>query len=180
MKAFIFLLSLAFAAPALAQTQPPPPPPDENAQPPGPPPSAQPPPPPPPPAPPVAQPIEPAQANPPPAPQANLPPPPPQVNPPPPPAPSNVKGEWVYTAQYGWIWIPYDQQYTYVNVNSGVAFEFVFYPAFGWRWVLAPWVFGLGPRPYFVHGPVLFAWYKHPWFRVHPLVRRRVVRPHHH
>ena len=49
---------------------------------------------------------------------------------------------------------------------------------FGWRWVLAPWVFGLGPWPYFVHGPRLFAWYKHPWFRVHPLVRRGIVRPH--
>ena len=63
---------------------------------------------------------------------------------------------------------------------NSVAFVFVFYPRFGWRWVLAPWVFGLGPRPYFVHGPVRFAWYAPPWFRVHPLVRRRVLRPHRH
>jgi hypothetical protein len=163
MATFAFLLALVFAAPALAEAQPPPPPPDEEVQPPGPPPATQPPPP-PPPAPPVAQPIEPPQST---------------TSPPPPPPP-DVKGEWVYTAQYGWVWMPYDQLYTHVNVNSGVAYEFVFYPRFGWRWVLAPWVFGLGPRPYFVHGPVHFVWYAHPWFRPHPLLRRRVVRPRRH
>jgi hypothetical protein len=162
-KTLAFLLSLVLAAPALAITPPTPPPPDEDVQPPSPPPTSQPPPPPPPPAPPTAQPIEPPQAN--------------TV---PPPGPSDVKGEWVYTAQYGWVWMPYDRQYTHVDVNSGVAFVFVFYPRFGWRWVLAPWVFGLGPRPYFVRGPAHFAWYAHPWFRVHPLVRRRIARPHRH
>ena len=158
-KTFVFLLSLALAAPALAQTEPPPPPPDD-AQPPAPPPESQPPPP-PPPAPPTAQPIEPPQVT------ANA-----------APAPSNVPGEWVYTAQYGWVWMPYDQQYTHVIDTSGVAYMFVFYQPFGWRWVLAPWVFGLGPRPHFVHGPGHFAWYAHPWFRGHPLVRRKVVRQH--
>jgi hypothetical protein len=161
-KTLAFLLSLVLAAPALAITPPPPPPPDEDVQPPSPPPTSQPPPP-PPPAPPTAQPIEPPQANTVPA-----------------PGPSDVKGEWVYTRQYGWVWMPYDQQYTHVDVNSGVAYVFVFYPRFGWRWVFAPWVFGLGPRPYFIHGPAHFAWYAHPWFRVHPLVRRRIVRPHRH
>src|ERR1700682_374801 len=156
------MLSLVLAAPALAITQPPPPPPDEDAQPPGPPPISQPPPP-PPPAPPTAQPIEPPQAN-------TL----------PPPAPCNVQGECVYTPQYVWVWMPYDRQYTHVDVNSGVAYVFVFYPRFGWRWVLAPWVFGLGPRPYFVHGPEHFVWYAHPWFQPHPLVRRKIVRRHRH
>jgi len=74
--------------------------------------------------------------------------------------------------------MPYDQQYTHVIDTSGVAYMFVFYQPFGWRWVLAPWVFGLGPRPHFVHGPGHFAWYAHPWFRGHPLVRRKVVRQH--
>ena len=158
-KTFVFLFSLVLAVPALAQTEPPPPPPDD-AQPPAPPPESQPPPP-PPPAPPTAQPIEPPQVT------ANT-----------APAPSNVPGEWVYTAQYGWVWMPYDQQYTHVIDTSGVAYMFVFYQPFGWRWVLAPWVFGLGPRPHFVHGPGHFAWYAHPWFRGHPLVRRKVVRQH--
>ena len=99
---------------------------------------------------------------------------------PPPPPPSSVAGEWVYTTQYGWVWMPYDQQYTHVIEKSGVAYEFVYYPRFGWRWVLAPWVFSLGPRPHFVHGPGRFAWYARPWFRRHPLVRRKIVRPHRH
>jgi hypothetical protein len=162
MKTLIVLSSLALALPAVAaQPPPPPPPPDQDAQPQGTPPDSEPPPP-PPVAPPIAQPIE----APPTATAA-------------PPAP-DVSGEWVYTAQYGWIWVPYAQTYTHVIENSGVAYEFVYYPRFGWRWVLAPWVFSLGPRPYFVHGPVRFAWYAHPWFRAHPLVRRRVVREHRH
>jgi len=157
MKTFVLLFSFVLAAPALAQTEPPPPPPDD-VQPPAPPPASQPP---PPPTPPTAQPIEPPQVT------ANT-----------APAPSSVPGEWVYTAQYGWVWMPYDQQYTHVIDTSGVAYMFVYYPAFGWRWVLSPWVFGLGPRPHFIHGPGHFAWYAHPWFRGHPLVRRKVVRQH--
>src|SRR5438132_9872486 len=158
MKTFVLLFSFVLAAPALAQTEPPPPPPDD-VQPTAPPPASQPPPP-PPSAPPTAQPIEPPQVT------ANA------------PAPSSVPGEWVYTAQYGWVWMPYDQQYTHVIDTSGVAYMFVYCPAFGWRWVLSPWVFGLGPRPHFIHGPGHFAWYAHPWFRGHPLVRRKVVRQH--
>ena len=159
MKTFVLLFSFVLAAPALAQTEPPPPPPDD-VQPPAPPPASQPPPP-PPSAPPTAQPIEPPQVT------ANT-----------APAPSSVPGEWVYTAQYGWVWMPYDQQYTHVIDTSGVAYMFVYYPAFGRRWVLSPCVFGLGPRPHFIHGPGHFAWYAHPWFRGHPLVRRKVVRQH--
>jgi len=88
------------------------------------------------------------------------------------PAPSNAAGEWVYTTQYGWVFMPYEQQYTHVVEDGGVAHEFVFYPSFGWRWVVAPWVLGVGPHPYFAHGPVHFAWYARPWFRPHPLVHR--------
>jgi hypothetical protein len=158
-KTFVFLLSVVLAAPALAQAGPPPPPPDD-AQPAAPPPQSQPPPP-PAAAPPTSQPIEPPQAT------GNT-----------SAVPSSVPGEWVYTTQYGWVWMPYDQQYTHVVETSGVAYTFVFYPGFGWRWVLSPWVFGLGPRPYFAHGPGRFAWYARPWFRAHPLVRRKVVRTH--
>ena len=143
MKTSMLLLSLALATGAVAQTQPSTPAPASQ------------PPPPPDPAPPTAQPIEPPPA----ATSA-------------PPLSSNVAGEWVYTTQYGWVWMPYDQQYTHVVEDSGTAYEFVFYPAFGWRWVLAPWIYGIGPRPYFVRGPVHFAWYARPWFRGHPLVHR--------
>src|SRR5438270_3152849 len=93
MKTFVLLFSFVLAPPALAQTEPPPPPPDD-VQPTAPPPASQPPPP-PPSAPPTAQPIEPPQVT------ANT-----------APAHSSVPGEWVYTAQYGWVWMPYDRQYT--------------------------------------------------------------------
>ena len=148
MKISILLLSLALATGAVAQTQPPNPPPSSQ--------------PPPPPAatPPAAQPIEP--------------PPPGAITAPPPSPSASVGGEWVYTTQYGWIWMPYDQQYTHVLGDSGTAYEFVYYPSFGWRWVVAPWVFGIGPGPHFIHGPAHFAWYAHPWFRAHPLVHREI------
>lgn len=102
----------------------------------------------------------------------------PGVQVPPPPAPPPAAqpqpatggapaGQWTYTQQYGWIWIPYDRTYTVVQDDSAIAYEYVYYPAYGWRWVLAPWVLGFGPVPYWGPlGPVHFAWYAHPWFRV--------------
>jgi hypothetical protein len=81
------------------------------------------------------------------------------------PAPPPPAGQWVYTAQYGWLWLPYAQTYTYVYPDSDVAYAYAYYPAYGWRWVTAPWVFGVGPAPYWgVRGRVGFAWYAHPWF----------------
>jgi hypothetical protein len=78
------------------------------------------------------------------------------------PAPS---GQWVYTNQYGWVWMPYGANYTYVTAHD-VAFTYAYYPHFGWRWIAAPWVMGMGPSPRWGHhGPVHFAWYGHPRFR---------------
>jgi hypothetical protein len=134
----------------------------------------------------------------PPVPQAANPPPPPYDRPlePPPgavvqqpapavavPAPQPPPGQWVYTAQYGWLWMPYGQPYTYVVPDAALSYMFVFYPRFGWRWVVAPWVLGFGPAPHWgVVGPSHFIWYRHPfrigarfhgrgWVRV-PHVRR--------
>jgi hypothetical protein len=104
-----------------------------------------------------------------------VPPPPPEVTPGPPvtepaqpeqaplvqqaPAPSG-SGQWVYTSQYGWIWMPYGNAYTYAPAGGAAPDMYVYYPAFGWTWVVAPWVWGLGPQPYFgVYGPARFAWY---------------------
>jgi len=145
-------LALLLAAPALALAQtapapnPAPPPPPEATQ--G-------------PAPAEAQPSE-------------LPPPPPgaqSVAPPgehaQPPA-EGPAGQWVYTNQYGWLWMPYGQQYTHIPSDTQVYPDmYVYYPTYGWRWVVAPWVYGYGPAPYWgVFGPRYFAWYAHPWFRV--------------
>jgi len=86
-------------------------------------------------------------------------PPAPLVQQAPVPAPAPA-GQWVYTAQYGWIWMPYGETFTYVPVSGGAPDMYVYYPAFGWTWVVAPWVWGLGPRPYFgVFGYTRFVWY---------------------
>src|SRR5437016_14229050 len=124
MKTFVLLFSFVLAAPALAQTEPPPPPPDE-VQPTAPPPASQPPPP-PPSAPPTAQPIEPPQVT------ANT-----------APAPSSLPGEWVYTAQYGWVWMPYDKQYTHATDTSRRAYMYVYYLAFGCSSFLSHRLLGL-------------------------------------
>jgi hypothetical protein len=109
----------------------------------------------------------------PPAPPAELPPAPqgdaqpqPQASAP---APAAVPpGQWVYTQQYGWIWMPYADGYTHVPANGyGEPYAYVYYPAYScWSWVAAPWVWGIGPWPVFgVYGPARFAWYGHGWWR---------------
>jgi hypothetical protein len=109
----------------------------------------------------------------PPAPPPESAPPPPLVSPEPPPqgAPAGppqaetiaappTDGQWVYTGQYGWVWMPYGAQYTYLPAGGAAPDMYVYYPAFGWRWVVAPWVWGLGPQPYFgVYGVVRFTWW---------------------
>jgi hypothetical protein len=121
-----------------------------------------------------------------PAAEPNVPPPPPAPPPeaPPPPSlqgsqpagPSGLSpqrgagplGQWVNTNQYGWLWMPYGQRYTYIPGDAQTfPDQYVYYPIYGWRWVVAPWVYGYGPSPYWgASGLSYFAWYAHPWFRV--------------
>jgi hypothetical protein len=72
-------------------------------------------------------------------------------------------GQWVYTQQYGWVWMPYSDAYTHVpDYGYGQPYMFVYYPAYGWSWVVAPWVWGVGPWPYFgVYGGSRFGWHAH-------------------
>ena len=100
------------------------------------------------PAPPVAQPGPPATA----------------------PTPEVPAGQWVFTQQYGWVYAPYAQAYTYVPADSSTAQMFVWRVGIGWGWLLSPWVFSMGPRPYWgVYGPRYYAWHARPWFRPHPI-----------
>jgi hypothetical protein len=126
----------------------------------------------------VAAPAQPAPAEAPPPPAVRLPPPPTQpdqVNAEPPPeAPAGQPpdGQWTFTQQYGWVWTPYAQNYTYVAPDGGTAFTYAYYPNYGWRWLPSPWVLGWGPRPYWGrYGNARFAWSAHPWFH------RGVYRP---
>ncbi|HME92105.1 MAG TPA: hypothetical protein VKE49_11825, partial [Myxococcaceae bacterium] len=75
-------------------------------------------------------------------------------------------GQWVYTDQYGWVWMPYGQQYTYSPPPEvAYPYSYVYYPVYGWVWLYSPWVWGWGPRPYFgFYGPSHFVWYHGPGF----------------
>jgi len=102
----------------------------------------------------------------PPAPEAPPPPPPLEV-PSPPPAPDveaqpgEPPGEWIYTDQYEWVWMPYGNDYAFVPRDGSAPDMYLYYPPVGWCWVIAPWVWGSGPMPRFgAHGP-RFGWWGH-------------------
>ncbi len=72
----------------------------------------------------------------------------------------SASGQWVYTNQYGWVWMPYGNSYTYVPPGGDAPDMYVYYPTIGWCWVVAPWVWGWGPMPFFgVYGTARFGWY---------------------
>jgi outer membrane lipoprotein SlyB len=105
-------------------------------------------------------------------PQPNDTPPPPPATPPAPPPPQSQAeqpavptGEWAYTQQYGWVWMPYDAGYMFTpDYENGDPYMYVYYPAAGWTWVEAPWLWGWGPMPSFdVAGGVHYSWYGHGW-----------------
>jgi hypothetical protein len=75
-------------------------------------------------------------------------------------------GQWVFTNQYGWVWMPYGNDFTAGPVfDGGDPCMYVYSGVWGWRWVAAPWVFGIGPAPYWgVYGYARFGWYGRPWF----------------
>jgi hypothetical protein len=118
--------------------------------------------------------VESPQAVQPPAPPPDqAPPPPPSEVPPPPvqqpeaqtiaPGPGGeAGGQWVYTSQYGWVWMPYGTRYTYEGTAADTnPYAYVYYPSYGWTWLVAPWVWGWGTYPYFgVFGASHFAWYR--------------------
>jgi hypothetical protein len=103
---------------------------------------------------------------------SELPPSPPSEVPPEPPAqvqppPSTPPGQWVYTEQYGWIWMAYADSYMHVPPDGyGQPYAYAYYPTYGWCWLAAPWVWGFGPWPSFgIFGPARFGWYGHGWWR---------------
>jgi hypothetical protein len=75
--------------------------------------------------------------------------------------PGTMAGQWVYTSDYGWLWMPYGSQYVYEGTfNDAYPYSYVYYPSYGWTWLAAPWVWGWGTYPYFGgRGPGGFGWY---------------------
>jgi hypothetical protein len=106
------------------------------------------------------QPPAPPPSSPPPSPPTDAPPAPPPQDKAPAPAPS---GQWVYTGQYGWLWMRYGDQYieTPAAGSSLPPDEYAYDPAYGWMWVSAPWVWGWGVAPYYgVFGPSRYTWFR--------------------
>jgi hypothetical protein len=76
--------------------------------------------------------------------------------------------------------MPYGNQYVYTPPPSTAVVypqEYVYAPAYGWRWVAAPWVWGTGPRIYFSAGPRYYGWYHGPRYAHRGYVRSPVYRP---
>jgi hypothetical protein len=98
-------------------------------------------------------------------------PPTPAPNEPPPPMPAAPQasaakaappGQWTYTQQYGWVWMPYGDRFTSAPDAGEQPYMYVYGPAMGWCWVSAPWIWGWGPVPFFgVVGPWRFGWWGH-------------------
>jgi outer membrane lipoprotein SlyB len=101
----------------------------------------------------------------------NLPPAPPAMAPAPPGPASQAAqvgvpaGQWVFTRQYGWVWMPYGVAYTFTpDYQNGDPYMYVYYPSAGWTWVDAPWLWGWGPMPFVrASGGASFVWYGHGW-----------------
>ncbi len=76
-------------------------------------------------------------------------------------------GQWVYTQQYGWLWMAHGDAYWYAPpTGRGQPYAYVLRPDHGWTWVEAPWVWGLGPWPHFgASGPTRFGWYRAGYWR---------------
>ena len=87
-------------------------------------------------------------------------------------------GQWVYSSEYGWIWVPADAT---TSEADGAPYTYLYTPRFGWTWYLSPWGWGA-----YHYGP----WVTHPWhpngwhhgWVAHPQVVIRLggARHHHH
>jgi hypothetical protein len=93
-----------------------------------------------------------------PAPQTTpAPPPPGQVAPPPAQwVVSAANGRWVYTTDYGWIWVPAGAS---ARISDGVPYAYLYTPTYGWTWYVSPW----GPGRYHFGGWVRHAWHPAGW-----------------
>ncbi len=54
--------------------------------------------------------------------------------------PSTPAGQWLYTSLLGWIWAPRGAEF--VDAGGTEPHTFVYVHHGGWRWVVAPWVWG--------------------------------------
>jgi len=60
-------------------------------------------------------------------------------------------GQWVYTSDYGWVWIPAGAT---SSEADGLPYAYLYTPHIGWTWYLSPW--GWGAYSFGL-------WVTHPW-----------------
>lgn len=92
------------------------------------------------------------------------------------PQPAPPQGQWVNTAEYGWVWVPAGA--TPVAIG-GVPVVYLYTPAYGWTWYASPWGWGpfavgawvARPAPFgfrvWHHGPHGWGWHVRPHVRPH-------------
>jgi hypothetical protein len=69
---------------------------------------------------------------------------------------SYATGQWVYTSDYGWIWVP---TRTTTTVVDGVPYAHLYTSEHGWTWYVSPWGFGR-----YHYGPwVTRTWHPAAW-----------------
>jgi hypothetical protein len=94
-----------------------------------------------------------------------------------PPVPAvSAQGQWVYTDQYGYIWVPEGSSTVYVQEQPYV---YLYTPTYGWTWYGSPW----GPGRYY-YGPWVHrawgaprVWHRGGWYAPHVVVAPHVVGP---
>ncbi|HXX70175.1 MAG TPA: hypothetical protein VEK07_23550 [Polyangiaceae bacterium] len=59
------------------------------------------------------------------------------------PSAQSAQGQWVYTDQYGWVWVPAG---TDTSAVGDEPYAYLYAPAYGWTWLVSPW--GWGPFTY--------------------------------
>jgi hypothetical protein len=64
---------------------------------------------------------------------------------------SYPSGQWVFTSEYGWIWVPAGATSA---PEEGVPYSYLYTPTYGWNWYISPW--GAGTYHYGL-------WVTHPW-----------------
>lgn len=71
------------------------------------------------------------------------------------------QGQWVWTEEYGWIWVPAGAQSYAVG---GDPYVYIYTPVYGWTWYASPW--GWGPYYYGVwaHRPWGWRYAPHVWY----------------
>lgn len=102
------------------------------------------------------------------------PPPPPSYEAPPAAPPVETgNGEWVESAEYGWIWVPYSSDTVMVQNQP---YTYFYTPSYGWTWYVSPWGAGRYHRGAWVHHAAYAprVWHSNVWVAPQSRV---VVRP---